>query len=310
MDYAERNFINHELGSGRFEGWYFKQRRGDHVYCLIPGISAGSQGEKAAFIQCIWSGGSAYLKYPFSEFSVSADRRSFSIAKNHFSLYGISLDIDRPEMTVKGNLRFQNRKALKSSVYAPGIMGPFSYLKSMQCNHGLLSLHHETYGRLFWNEDKIEFTGEHGYIEKDWGKSFPEWWIWFECHEFSHHPKATVMLSIAKIPFLRRHFTGVLCVLDNGNRQTVLASYYGAALKSVTNEQDGTRIIIRQGKYTMIIKVFDAPSFALLAPINGAMTRKIIETPSCKCEVIILYRNRILWEDTGRFAGFEKTAEQ
>ena len=52
-------------------------------------------------------------------------------------------------------------------------MGPFSYLSFMECYHGILSMKHSLEGTLSWNGQLIDFTNGIGYLEKDWGSSFP-----------------------------------------------------------------------------------------------------------------------------------------
>ena len=44
----------------------------------------------------------------------------------------------------------------------------------------------------------IDFTNGIGYIEKDWGKSFPNSWIWMQTNHFKYH-NASLMASLSSI---------------------------------------------------------------------------------------------------------------
>ena len=57
----------------------------------------------------------------------------------------------------------------------PGVMGPFSFVPFMECYHGVVNIDHKISGSLMINNEEIDFTDGYGYIEKDWGKSFPNW---------------------------------------------------------------------------------------------------------------------------------------
>ena len=51
-----------------------------------------------------------------------------------------------------------------------------------------------------------------GYIEKDWGCSFPKTYIWCQGNNFEKS-NASFMLSIANVPFKMFNFRGMICVL-------------------------------------------------------------------------------------------------
>jgi tocopherol cyclase len=63
---------------------------------------------------------------------------------------------------------------LPSSLYAPGIMGPFGYIPTLECYHGVVSIHHKTNGTIDFTlsdgslHSSINAKGS-GYIEKDHG---------------------------------------------------------------------------------------------------------------------------------------------
>lgn len=57
-------------------------------------------------------------------------------------------------------------------------MGIFSFFPRMECYHGLLQLDGEIEGKIQFKKEVFDFTKGSVYIEKDWGHSFPEAYIW------------------------------------------------------------------------------------------------------------------------------------
>ena len=53
-------------------------------------------------------------------------------------------------------------------------MGWYGYLPTMECFHGILSIDHKLKGALSIDDKKISFNNGRGYIEKDWGRNFPQ----------------------------------------------------------------------------------------------------------------------------------------
>lgn len=227
--------------SGYFEGWYFKQVSADlsHVYAFIPGIAL--EVERCAFIQVIngITGATYFVRYPLSAFSGKENSFDVRIGGSRFTDSFIELDIDSPEVRVNGRLEFSGTSPYPARILSPGIMGWYSFVPRMECKHGLVSMDHAVDGRLEIREGRrgegaggepggisepgsirtVDFGGGRGYIEKDWGTSFPESWIWMQTNNFSR-PGSSFMLSIAKIPWMGRHFIGLISFLKIGTESS------------------------------------------------------------------------------------------
>ena len=66
---------------------------------------------------------------------------------------------------------------------SPNSMGFFAYFPFMQCYHEIVSMSHSLNGSLNFSE-AIDFSGGEGYIEKDWGTSFPKEYVWIQSNNF------------------------------------------------------------------------------------------------------------------------------
>ena len=60
--------------------------------------------------------------------------------------------------------------------------------------------------------ENINFENGRGYIEKDWGTSFPKKYCWIQCNNFASS-EDSLFFSIAHIPFLGFEFMGFIGIL-------------------------------------------------------------------------------------------------
>lgn len=111
----------------------------------------------------------------------------------------------------------------------PNIMSPFSYIPYMECNHAILSMKSRANGFISINNSKIEFNNDIGYIEKDWGISFPKSYVWCQGNDFSNE-NVSFMISIADIPFKLFHFREIICTLILDGHEYRFATYNNAKL--------------------------------------------------------------------------------
>ena len=289
-----------------FEGWYFKHQIGDEVYAFIPGLSIESDGRKQPFIQVISHEGSHYFPFSEAEFSAAEDQLLIKIGENYFSEQGISLSLESTELSVKGTLTYGAFHPISRSRYAPSIMGPFSYLSFMECYHGILSMAHSLSGTLLWNEQSLDFSEGIGYLEKDWGTSFPAAYLWAQCNQFEA-PDVRFFFSAADIPFLGTAFLGIISVLQIGDKEYRLATYYGARLDSVTRKQGQLVIIVRQKGLELTIEVAEKEGHSLMAPTDGVMNRIIRESASTEILLTLIENGQTIFRQTGFSAGFEES---
>lgn len=219
-----------------FEGWYYKQATPDErtVICFIPGLSI-SKGKTSPFMQVILAQKSGETWRQTTDWLDYADKRSqdepfsFEVGKNCFSRDTIRIDFITDRLKVKGELSFHNMIALPTSSWAPTIMGPFSYLPAMECIHNVISLDHTIEGILTINGDVIDFTKGKGYIEKDWGGSFPSRYIWLQSNHFKNEGSLFFSWPISLYWALSLQATSPTCTMEEST--IVMRPISGAAAK-------------------------------------------------------------------------------
>ena len=291
-----------------FEGWYFKNVSEDSVHCwsFIPGISM--VGDNAhAFIQAIngSNGKTYYFRFSPEEFLFSKSGFEISIAGNRFSAEGFSLDIDDGENRFSGKISISGISAYKSGIRRPGIMGWYRYIPFMECYHGVVSLDHLISGKLSINDQDIGFDNGRGYIEKDWGSSMPESWIWMQSNHFPELG-TSFMMSVARIPWIGKTFTGFLGFFHHQGKTITFASYTGAKIIELSWGTNSVNLSINAGNRIFIIEGKNQSTGALKAPVLGQMDRVIHESINADLNIIVKSKTgELLYEGKGKNAGKE-----
>lgn len=74
---------------------------------------------------------------------------------------------------------------LQTRLLHPSTMGVLGYLTGLECYHHVLSLHHKLHGYISVGEALTDLEMGTGYLEKDWGSTFPRTWIWAQSNHFA-----------------------------------------------------------------------------------------------------------------------------
>ncbi|MBN1685055.1 MAG: hypothetical protein JW852_00290, partial [Spirochaetales bacterium] len=247
MFYGVRKIWNTALFQGMnqkkryFEGWYFKHVSPQgRVYAVIPGVALSANGKnKLAFIQTI-DGNTVethYITFPFQDFSYRKDRFAVVIGDNRFSAEGIEVDVHDGDFKFKAECSYEGVRGLPFSLVNPNAMGWYSFVPFMECYHGLVSMDHVVSGYIEINDERIGFERGRGYIEKDWGRSFPSSWVWMQTNSFRNSGDS-FMLSIARIPWLGSHFVGFLGFVAVSGTVRKFATYTGARITGLDITED------------------------------------------------------------------------
>ena len=293
-----------------FEGWYFKLINPDNTasWAVIAGISLGSNEQDSyPFIQVIngKSGESHFIKYKPDDFIYSRKNFDVSIAGNHFSVNGITLNIEEEEIKISGKILFLDPVKYPVKILSPGVMGWYRFVPTMECYHGIISMGHALEGSLGINASNIDFTGGKGYSEKDWGKSMPLAWIWIQSNHFQKKD-LSISFSIANIPWKKSAFTGFLIILSVGDHFYRFTTYKGSRITKLLVKDGGVVLEVKNKDYCLNIDAQSHTTGELKAPVSGEMRRTIHESIESKVSIKLVNRDgKVILEDTGHPAGME-----
>jgi len=289
-----------------FEGWYLRHTSedGKNQLVIIPGVSYEKETSHA-FIQIITGPPmqSHYVKFDISEFNFSKTDFSIVIGPNRFSEKGLHLEIETEEINLKADIQYGDFTRIDRSFISPNIMGYFAYLRFMECYHGLISLNHDLFGQIEINGLNVSFDQGNGYIEKDWGRSFPKKYVWLQCNNFSSD--ISLFSSIAHIPFLGTHFLGFISVIKIANTQYRFATYNGAKYNLSHTGKDKIHIEFSKGKNKLVIDAVNKKGPVLKAPKQGIMADVIRETLQGELNISFYKDGSLLYRGKGTNAGIE-----
>lgn len=308
----KKAFFNHELYHGWFkkrkffEGWYFKlvSADGQYAFAFIPGIAMDTDGRRQAFIQVLDGKGysATYHKFHADAFDANPENFEIELEANHFSLNAMELKI--PGIT--GVVHFSNHHLWPKKKTAPGIMGWYAFVPFMECYHQVVSMDFQLQGSLQINNSMVDFTNGKGYLEKDWGRSFPSSWIWMQSNHFPQN-KTSFKLSVAKIPWLGSYFIGFISAFLIEGKLYRFATYTGAKLTYVQITDAEVNVELRDKKFQLEVTAHKAEGAELASPILGFMDGRVKESMDASIHVVLksLKTGEILFEEVGVHAGLE-----
>ncbi|MCF8243195.1 MAG: tocopherol cyclase family protein [Melioribacteraceae bacterium] len=309
--YEPECFHGHNRNDDFFEGWFFKlvDKSGDNVLAIIPGVFISKDETKHhAFIQILdgKTHESHYVRFAPVEFTAAENSFNISIEQNQFSLGNCSLNIKTQNLELLGEISFEDLKPWPVKTFSPGIMGWYSFVPFMECNHGVLSLDHSIKGTLRYNGKSINFNGGKGYIEKDWGSAFPSSYVWKQSNHFENRG-VSFTGSVARIPWLKSWFRGFIVGLLVDEKLYRFATYTGAKLMYLHVDDQKVKYEIDDNNYHLTVEAARKNSGILHAPYEKQMLERISESLDSEVHVKLLDKkeNRLIFEGTGKHAGLD-----
>ena len=255
-----------------------------HKIAIIPGVILGKDAH--AFIQVLdGSSGSVYYhNFKFSEFTADNGNFAVKIGDNHFDEAHLLVAIDSPEGSLAGEIRFSKLQQWPVSLFSPGVMGWYAWVPKMECYHGVLSFDHTIEGQIILNGRRMDFTGGRGYIEKDWGKSFPSAWVWMQSNHF-RGASACITASVANIPWLGKSFRGFIIGLLLEDKLFRFATFTGAKIETLEILDDHVDWVIRDRKHRIHLFAKRAKGGLLRGPTQIDMGKRVLETLNAEITV-------------------------
>ncbi len=301
-------FHGHGRSKRYFEGWYVKVVSADQKtrWAVIPGVFLGLDGGvNEAFIQLLdgSTGRSWYHKFETSEFSASADEFDVTLGKNHFSSKGVTLDL--PEL--RGSISFESAlDPWPVKPLSPGIMGWFGAVPFMECFHGIVSFGHELAGEMAVEGKKVSFAGGRGYIEKDWGRAFPSGYVWLHSNHIDSDPEASLIGSVAIIPWIGRPFRGYIVGLKHSGKLHRWTTYNGAKEIELTITDTHVQWQLSSKDGLLTLSADRVRGGLLHAPIRTEMHQRVDETLDAVIHIKHTDRDgRVLLEGKGLVGAME-----
>ncbi len=294
---------------------------------IIPGLSYDAHGEGHAFIQVLdgVAKTAEYHQYDITDFALapekSSDHDPSQGSKTSFELHiGNSRFHESGCEVVLPNLQLSLKHVSPITWpwkwWSPGAMGPFSFVPGMECRHGVVSLHHAIHGSLQRkNESEIQLSSSTvGYIEKDWGKSFPRGWVWLQTNHLAGETEpCCLMVSAGRVPWITGAFRGFIAALYFRGEFHPFTTYNRASFDLELSKDSAHMVFSRgtsrrnagKGK-TLTITAYHAPGVDLISPLpSDGMHGRVNESLLATAEVRFSEEGKTILDTTANWLGFE-----
>lgn len=282
-----------------FEGWYFKVTFESAAWAFIPGISL-ARGDAHAFVQVLdgRAGSASYARYGARDFDFADSPFEVAVGPSRFGLRGVRVDVEG----MRAELRFEGLRRWPKSLLWPGAMGWYAFVPFMQCNHGIIALDGTVSGTV--NGERLE--GGRVYIEKDWGTSFPQAWVWAQTNSFGPGREGcSLTCSIATVPWVRGRFTGFIVGLLEGGRLHRFTTYDRGRLEHLRATGDRVEVALSRGRERLELGAHRSRGADIRSPLRGLMLGRVNESLSATVDARLLDDGREVFSGTGRWAGLE-----
>lgn len=301
-----------------FEGWYLKLVSADLTqrWAVIPGIFKGpgskfdnptaNPHDNESFVQVLQGidGKSWFNSFPVEAFQASDRGFQVAVAGNTFDSSGMTLNLPQ----LQGRIDFKTAMdPWPVTLAAPGIMGWFGLVPFMQCFHGIVSFGHELAGSLTIDGKEVSFDGGRGYIEKDWGRAFPDGYVWLHTNHIDFDPDASLIASVAVIPWLGSAFRGFIVGLKHNGRLLRWATWNGSVERRLSIDDYSVEWVLSGPDGVLELSAERKRGGLLHAPPRTTMQERVEETMDATVKIRLLDTDglRVLAEGKGQCAGME-----
>jgi tocopherol cyclase len=290
-----------------FEGWYYKLVSADESYkvAIIPGVILGQDAH--AFVQVLdgVDGTTAYPMFPVTDFRAYDRHFAIDIGENRFDDSHLYLALNSPQCHLTGEIHLGALNPWPVTWLLPGIMGWYAWVPRMECYHGVLSFSHSLQGTLTLNGKVMDFSGGRGYIEKDWGQSFPEAWVWCQSNHFAGKD-ACITASVAIIPWTGHAFRGFIVGLWLDGKLHRFATYSGARIESLQIYDDHVDWVLKNRQQRLFLKACRVQGGLLRGPTRLGMGQRVLETLNATVQVRLeTLEGALIFEGVGAHTGLE-----
>jgi tocopherol cyclase len=213
--------------------------------------------------------------------------------------------LDDPQCQLTGEIHLGSLNPWPVTWLSPGIMGWYAWVPRMECYHGVLSYSHFLQGSLTLNGKMMNFNGGRGYIEKDWGQSFPSAWVWFQSNHFAGID-ACITASVAVIPWIGNTFRGFIVGFWLNGKLHRFATYSGARIESIQIFDDHIDWVLQNRQNRLFLTACRVQGGLLRGPTRLDMGQRVLETLNATVKVRLeTLEGALIFEGVGAHTGLE-----
>lgn len=184
-----------------FSGFYYKINAPENQLRFI--IVVGYQKIKnktQGFIQfnCVGQFGETRFSRYFTFEETSYINGVLSMGKNSFSHSFIRFN----EKDLQISIGFESKVTLPQKRFAKNVMGIYGYIPFVECKHHVHAIEAGAKGSIDVGSTNYSLKSEKTYIERTYGKNFPDTFFWSHFNNFDGHNDTHLLFSIANPQWL------------------------------------------------------------------------------------------------------------
>lgn len=254
-----------------FEGWFQKVYSIEHraSVVIIYGYATKNPPERFGFIQILVPGEYPISYYfPKEEVTMDPTNHIVRMGKNLLSIKELLISTELIQINLKMSVTYPIR-GLKNS------MGYSYYLPNLPCYHAVLNPAHFVSGTIQINGRSTVLTNERGYLEKNWGISFPQDYLWLHALDPTDSG-VSVLFSHASIEWMGKSFDKHLGHIRFRGTEIDLRELRHVDIRCVKKSPSEYRISLISKTITLVIEVESVRQVVFKGPNSGKLSRDIL----------------------------------
>jgi len=254
-----------------FEGWFQKVCSVKHrvSFVIIYGYATQNSHDTFGFIQLLVPDQAPRIVY-FSKDEISCDSERHIVRMGDNVLSTESIAVDSNDISIQLTLMDnQPIQTFKNS------MGYTYFVPNLPCYHSVLNTAHRVSGEIRCKDSAYLLEDDLGYMEKNWGTSFPENYVWLHAVD-PHDPQVSLLFSQAEIKWLGRTFVRHVghCRFDGNEIDLRDLKNVTVAIVHQSNEQQTIRIT--SSTVEIEISIVLGVKVKFKGPMDGTLSRDIL----------------------------------
>lgn len=254
-----------------FEGWFQK------IYIpelntsiiIIYGFATGNELTKTGFIQLFIPGNDViHINFPQHQINLSKQKHEVKLGPNYFSTNRIHIEHELVELDIE--IIPQTKKVPKQNS-----MGIFYLVPGLPCYHSVLQINSSIQGIIKINNELIQLTHASGYLEKNWGTSFPEKYFWMHAQDPLNSTNQ-ILYSQAEMRWRNKTFIKHVGFIQLNGQSFDLRKIHRKQLVCNVYNSNQLEISINHMGIVLYFDLNEPTNTSFKSPSKGKMTNKII----------------------------------
>lgn len=254
-----------------FEGWFQKVYIPEQntSIIIIYGIATGNELTKTGFIQLLIPGHEViHLDFPQHEVALSKRKHEVKLGPNYFSSNRIHIKNKRVQLDL-------DIIPVAKKAFQQNSMGNFYLVPGLPCYHSVLQVNSFVKGHIKINNELIQLTRLSGYLEKNWGTSFPEKYFWMHAQD-PLNSNNQVLYSQAEIKWGNKTFIKHLGFIHLNGKSVDLRKMHRKHISHTLSDRNQLELSFNLLGLTFNFDLEDTLIAAFKSPYNGNMSNNIL----------------------------------